>query len=121
MRKGQCTEGTPYLWSAACAGDVFYVIEEGTFTIFDNSGQELARVGKGSCFGELALLREVLRARSCHRPCRHAGRTEHTHTAPANACMSREPPETLPCAGCEGCQREGGDGRGAAGPAPGGL
>ena len=35
------------------------MIEEGTFTIFDNSGQELARVGKGSCFGELALLREV--------------------------------------------------------------
>ena len=29
------------LWSA---GDVFYVIEEGTFTIFDNSGKELARM-----------------------------------------------------------------------------
>ena len=47
------------------AGDVFYVIEEGTFTIFDNSGRELARVSKGSCFGELALLHQV-----------------HTHTAP---------------------------------------
>ena len=44
------------LWSA---GDVFYVIEEGTFTIFDNSGKELARVSKGSCFGELALLHQV--------------------------------------------------------------
>ena len=41
------------------AGDVFYVIEEGTFTIFDNSGRELARVSKGSCFGELALLHQV--------------------------------------------------------------
>jgi hypothetical protein len=41
------------------AGDVFYVIEEGTFTIFDNSGKELARVSKGSCFGELALLHQV--------------------------------------------------------------
>lgn len=40
-------------------GDVFYVIEEGTFTIFDNSGRELARVSKGSCFGELALLHQV--------------------------------------------------------------
>ena len=44
------------LWSA---GDVFYVIEEGTFTIFDNSGKELARISKGSCFGELALLHQV--------------------------------------------------------------
>ena len=42
-------------------GDVFYVIEEGTFTIFDNSGRELARVSKGSCFGELALLHQVHR------------------------------------------------------------
>ncbi len=41
------------------AGDVFYVIEEGTFTIFKTEGQELARVSKGSCFGELALLRQV--------------------------------------------------------------
>ncbi|EIE24738.1 putative cGMP-dependent protein kinase [Coccomyxa subellipsoidea C-169] len=43
-------------------GDVFYVIEEGTFTIFDNSGKELARVSKGSCFGELALMHQDLRA-----------------------------------------------------------
>ena len=41
------------------AGDVFYVIEDGTFTIFKVEGQELARVSKGSCFGELALLRQV--------------------------------------------------------------
>jgi hypothetical protein len=40
-------------------GDVFYVIEEGTFTIFDNSGKELARVSKGSCFGELALMHQA--------------------------------------------------------------
>ena len=42
-----------------CPGDVFYVIEEGTFTIFDNSGRELARVSKGSCFGELALMHQA--------------------------------------------------------------
>lgn len=38
---------------------MFYVIEEGTFTIFDNSGRELARVSKGSCFGELALMHQA--------------------------------------------------------------
>ena len=43
----------------ACAGDMFYVIEEGSFTVFNEHNQELARVGKGSCFGELALLRQV--------------------------------------------------------------
>ena len=47
------------------------MIEEGTFTIFDNAGQELARVGKGSCFGELALLREARPLRRC--PCHQAG------------------------------------------------
>ena len=45
------------------AGDVFYVVEEGSFTIYDDDENELARVGKGSCFGELALLRQV-----CSRP-----------------------------------------------------
>lgn len=35
------------------------MIEEGTFTIFDNSGRELARVSKGSCFGELALMHQA--------------------------------------------------------------
>ena len=40
-------------------GDVFYVVEEGSFTIYDDDENELARVGKGSCFGELALLRQV--------------------------------------------------------------
>ena len=38
---------------------MFYVIEDGDFTIYDNKQQELARVGKSSCFGELALLRQV--------------------------------------------------------------
>lgn len=41
---------------------MFYVIEEGTFTIYDNLDAELARIGKGSCFGELALLRQDVRA-----------------------------------------------------------
>ena len=39
---------------------MFYVIEEGSFTVTNDQNQELARVGKGSCFGELALLRQVL-------------------------------------------------------------
>ncbi|KAA6429168.1 MAG: cGMP-dependent kinase, partial [Trebouxia sp. A1-2] len=43
-------------------GDVFYVVEEGNFTIYDDDENELARVGKGSCFGELALLRQDVRA-----------------------------------------------------------
>ena len=43
----------------ARAGDVFYVVEEGNFTIYDDDENELARVGKGTCFGELALLRQV--------------------------------------------------------------
>ncbi len=45
--------------SESHAGDVFYVVEEGNFTIYDDDENELARVGKGSCFGELALLRQV--------------------------------------------------------------
>ncbi|KAL0050057.1 hypothetical protein WJX82_003639 [Trebouxia sp. C0006] len=43
-------------------GDVFYVVEEGNITIYDDDENELARVGKGSCFGELALLRQDVRA-----------------------------------------------------------
>lgn len=35
------------------------MVEEGSFTIYDDDENELARVGKGSCFGELALLRQV--------------------------------------------------------------
>ena len=38
---------------------MFYVVEEGSFTIYDDDENELARVGKGTCFGELALLRQV--------------------------------------------------------------
>ena len=41
-------------------GDAFYVVEEGSFLIYSEAGSELARVSKGSCFGELALLRQVL-------------------------------------------------------------
>ena len=43
------------------AGDVFYVIEEGTFTISDTSARELPRVTNGSCLGELASLHQVPR------------------------------------------------------------
>lgn len=41
------------------AGDTFHVVAQGTFSVFDNDGQELVRLGKGSCFGEVALLRPV--------------------------------------------------------------
>ncbi|GMH33824.1 hypothetical protein BSKO_01658 [Bryopsis sp. KO-2023] len=43
-------------------GDTFFIIEEGLFSVFDENRTELARVGKGSCFGELALLRREKRA-----------------------------------------------------------
>jgi CRP-like cAMP-binding protein len=43
-------------------GDKFYVIEDGVFSCFDDGGREVARVGRGSCFGELALLRRDCRA-----------------------------------------------------------
>lgn len=49
---------------AVCAaGDMFYVVEEGEFTIYDGA-TEFARVGPGSCFGELALLHGGPRAAS---------------------------------------------------------
>lgn len=41
------------------AGDTFYVVEEGSFLIYGEDNSELAKIGKGSCFGELALLRQV--------------------------------------------------------------
>ena len=45
---------------------MFYVIEDGSFTIYsERDGAELARVGKGSCFGELALLRQARNAPAC--------------------------------------------------------
>jgi len=43
-------------------GDTFYVIEDGVFTCYRNDGTDLALISKGSCFGELALLRNELRA-----------------------------------------------------------
>ncbi|PNW85942.1 hypothetical protein CHLRE_03g199050v5 [Chlamydomonas reinhardtii] len=43
-------------------GDAFYVVHSGAFTVFDADGKELARVGEGGCFGELALLRSEARA-----------------------------------------------------------
>jgi len=51
--------------SESHTGDVFYVVEEGNFTIYDDDENELARVGKGSCFGELALLRQVYLTCTC--------------------------------------------------------
>ena len=43
-------------------GDSFYVVQEGLLSVTDSSGNELARCGKGQCFGELALLRSEPRA-----------------------------------------------------------
>ncbi|KAG2497546.1 hypothetical protein HYH03_004293 [Edaphochlamys debaryana] len=43
-------------------GDCFYIVHSGAFTVFDDAGKELARVGEGGCFGELALLRAEARA-----------------------------------------------------------
>ena len=44
------------------------MIEDGTFLIYNGAGEELARVSKGSCFGELALLRQVCPCSSCLSP-----------------------------------------------------
>jgi signal-transduction protein with cAMP-binding, CBS, and nucleotidyltransferase domain len=44
------------------AGDCFYIIEDGTFSCYRDDGTKLALVDKGSCFGELALLRNEKRA-----------------------------------------------------------
>lgn len=44
--------------------DAFYVVEDGEFVIFDDDATEFVRLFKGSCFGELALLREDIRTAS---------------------------------------------------------
>ena len=59
---------------ASCTGDMFYVVEEGEFTIYGDDNTELARIGPGSCFGELALLRaevSIVPQRSAARRSRH--------------------------------------------------
>lgn len=43
-------------------GDNFYIIQEGVFSCRGQGGKELTRIGDGSCFGELVLLREDKRA-----------------------------------------------------------
>lgn len=50
----------PLQWELWPVGDSFYVVEEGSFLIHNEAGSELAKIGKGSCFGELALLRQVV-------------------------------------------------------------
>ena len=50
---------------AGQAGDTFYVVEDGSFLIYNEAGSELARVAKGSCFGELAL-RQVFSSPPVH-------------------------------------------------------
>ena len=50
------------LFNAGDPGDSFYVVEHGLFAVSDKTGKELARCGKGQCFGELALLRSEPRA-----------------------------------------------------------
>eukprot|EP00887_Chlorella_sp_A99_P000268 scaffold13.g268.t1 len=43
-------------------GSTFYVVEEGLFHITDGGDRELAKCGKGQCFGERALLKSEPRA-----------------------------------------------------------
>ena len=45
-------------------GDTFFVVEDGELRIYDEEGTEYARVFKGSCFGELALLSQDVRTAS---------------------------------------------------------
>ncbi|KAI3430680.1 hypothetical protein D9Q98_005269 [Chlorella vulgaris] len=47
-------------------GQEFYVVEEGSFSITDQEGRELATCGHGQCFGELALLNKEARAATVH-------------------------------------------------------
>ena len=44
-------------------GDNFFIVETGNFVVLDGS-TELANLSKGSCFGELALLKSDTRAAS---------------------------------------------------------
>ncbi len=99
-------------------GDVFYVIEEGTFTIFDNSGRELARVSKGSCFGELALLHQVsmhfaLESCTIHALGAHVALSMHQDSGgPGSGAEMMDASLSLRacgCAGCKGSQCEGAD------------
>lgn len=47
------------VFRAGDAGDAFFVVEEGAFSVTaGEGGAELATCGKGQCFGELALLRK---------------------------------------------------------------
>ncbi|KAI8463719.1 MAG: putative cGMP-dependent protein kinase [Monoraphidium minutum] len=50
------------VFRAGDAADSFYIVQAGAFTCFTNEGKELARVGAGQCFGELALLHSEGRA-----------------------------------------------------------
>ena len=37
------------------------MVEDGEFLVYSDGDQELARLVKGACFGELALLNQALR------------------------------------------------------------
>ncbi|GLI69549.1 hypothetical protein VaNZ11_014092 [Volvox africanus] len=43
-------------------GDMFYIVQSGSFMVVDENNKELAQVREGGCFGELALLRSDVRA-----------------------------------------------------------
>ena len=87
---------------AECAGDTFYVIAEGAFSVFDNSNVELVRIGKGSCFGELALLRQVAPSLSPTTQAHFAGAVASlgrvTLGGPCHGCCPRAHQPTLRCA-----------------------
>ncbi|WIA19038.1 hypothetical protein OEZ85_003698 [Tetradesmus obliquus] len=50
------------VFSQGDVADKFYICEKGAFSCFTNDSKELARVGPGQCFGELALMSGDLRA-----------------------------------------------------------
>ncbi|MEW5303042.1 MAG: hypothetical protein WDW36_005773 [Sanguina aurantia] len=52
------------VFSKGDTGDMFYIIQKGSFSVFDETGIELALLSDGSCFGELALLKQERRAAS---------------------------------------------------------
>ena len=52
---------SPQVFRQGDPGDSFYVVEDGTFSITNEEGAEVAKCSKGQCFGELALLRQEAR------------------------------------------------------------
>lgn len=63
------------------------MVEEGNFTVYDGEN-EMARVGPGSCFGELALLHGGPRAASVKCALQHLFEN-HQHSGEINVFVFR--------------------------------